>query len=290
MDKRSLLAIALTFVILIGWQALFVAPKQKQLARKEKDRAPRKAARRLDRRARRTGPRGGDASIRGHGSSRRGAAPAGAGAFSSSRRETSRGGANNGRDRHNEGRALERRAARSRASPSTRFKRKDGSPVELVPAEAEGGLALALLQNGEWKKLSGLGFEAFVDGAPVADSAARRARRGARDGGDPFQTPGALGRVRRKAAHVLSRRIQRRRQDRAQARRGDGAQRARIRSAGRAGSPRAKPISSWSRRSSRRSAWSGPSTTRCRWASSRRRRGARTTARSSGPGRGRNIS
>jgi len=173
MDKRSLMAIALTFVILIGWQAFFVAPQQKKLAAKratelrEKESADSLAA--LDRGVaeEETLAVSGAPDTR---SATPGAASAGASAF------LLPGGATTGEARitvvtdkmkvvlSSVGGEVE-----SVTFPS--FKRKDGSLVELVPAESEGGLALALLQNGEWKKLSALGFEAFVDGAPVADSA-----------------------------------------------------------------------------------------------------------------------
>jgi len=35
MDKRSILAIGVTFLILLLWQAVFIAPKQRELARKQ---------------------------------------------------------------------------------------------------------------------------------------------------------------------------------------------------------------------------------------------------------------
>jgi len=34
MDRRSLLAIVITFAILIGWEALYMAPKRNELARR----------------------------------------------------------------------------------------------------------------------------------------------------------------------------------------------------------------------------------------------------------------
>ncbi|MFA4946900.1 MAG: membrane protein insertase YidC [Candidatus Krumholzibacteriia bacterium] len=169
MDKRSLMAIGLTFVILIGWQVFYAAPQQKKLAAdraaevRVKERADSLAA--LERGV------AEEETLAVSGSpDTPGAAPAGTSAF------LLPGGATTVAARitivtdkmkvvlSSVGGEVESVAFAS-------FKRKDGSPVELVPAEAEGGLAIGLLQNGEWKKLSGLGFEAFVDGAPVADSA-----------------------------------------------------------------------------------------------------------------------
>jgi len=34
MDKRSFIAVALTFAILIGWQMLYVAPRQREAAQR----------------------------------------------------------------------------------------------------------------------------------------------------------------------------------------------------------------------------------------------------------------
>ncbi len=180
MDKRSLSAIALTFVILIGWQALYVAPQQKKLAAKravelrEKERADSLAALERGAAAEKTiavssppatpaapGAPPGAASI---------AASEGPGDFLLPGGETA-----------GEARitvvtdmmkvVLSSVGGEVESVTFGAFKKKDGSPVELVPAGADGGLALAVERNGEWKKLSGLGFEAYVDGVPVADSA-----------------------------------------------------------------------------------------------------------------------
>lgn len=185
MDKRSLMAIALTFVILLGWQAFFVAPQQKKLVAKraielrEKTRADSLAA--LERgvaeeetlavsgsRDTTTAPSG--AASDGSPAAALGAAKAGAGSFLQPRGDTvgvARITVVTDRMRV----VLSSVGGEVESVTFDAFKRKDGSSVELVPAEAEGGLSLALLQDGEWKKLSRLGFEAFVDGAPVVDSA-----------------------------------------------------------------------------------------------------------------------
>jgi len=167
MDRRSLLAIALTFVILIGWQALFVAPKQRELAKKraielrEKQRADSMAA-----------PAKGavdEDTLVAARTEETASAVAAAGDFLI-------GGGEVPATRV----TIETSAATIVLSSVggevesvtfKAFRKKDGSPVELVPAGSDGGLVIGLSQAGEWKKLSLLGFEAFVDGAAVVDSA-----------------------------------------------------------------------------------------------------------------------
>jgi YidC/Oxa1 family membrane protein insertase len=195
MDKRSLMAIALTFVILIGWQAFFVAPQQKKLDAKraaelrEKGRADSISALEREVAEEDTLAVSGAPDTA---SAAPVAAPAGSTGFFSPGGET---------------------AAPARITVVTEkmkvvltsaggevesvtfdsFRRKDGSPVELVPAEADGGLVLALQQNGEWKKLSGLGFEAFVDGVRVADSARVVLGEGRETAEILFRRPGPSG-------------------------------------------------------------------------------------------------
>jgi YidC/Oxa1 family membrane protein insertase len=171
------MAIGLTFVILIGWQVFFVAPQQKQLAAKraaelrEKQRADSIAA--LERGTAEEETlavaSSTDTASAAQGAER-GAAPAGTSAFFLPGGETT--GATRITVVTEEMKVvLSSVGGEVESVTFNGFKTKDGSPVELVPAEADGGLAFALLQNGEWKKFSGLGFETFVDGVPVADSA-----------------------------------------------------------------------------------------------------------------------
>jgi YidC/Oxa1 family membrane protein insertase len=169
MDKRSLLAIALTFLILIGWQALFVAPKQKEIARqrmtelREKERADSIAA--LS-----SGPAKEEAPAASQVPDTIPVMPASAPAF------LLPGGPAGAPARvtiATEEMTVVLSSAGGEVESVTfrQFKRRDHSPVELVPADAQGGLVLGLLQDGGWKKLSGLRFEALVDGVPVVDSA-----------------------------------------------------------------------------------------------------------------------
>ena len=154
-----------------------------------------------------------------------GAAVASAGAFLLPGGATIARGENNGR-RPTRCRSCSRAwAERSRASPSPSFKRKDGSAVELVPAEAEGGLALGSSAERRMEEALRARLRGVRRRRPRGGQRTRRARRGARKGGGPLQARGPLGRIRREAARVLSRRIRRRPHDRVQARRGDGGQR-----------------------------------------------------------------
>jgi YidC/Oxa1 family membrane protein insertase len=187
MDKRSILAIALTFVILLGWQALYVAPHQKKIAEqravelRERARADSLAA--LERAAAGedtiavSGPAAGRPAAPASGAAQGvapSAPPAGAGAFLLPGGEAAGVPAGEARVTvvteamtvvlTSVGGEVESVAFEA-------FKKKDGSHVELVPPGAEGGLSLSLQQNGQWVELSGLRFETFVDGVPVADSA-----------------------------------------------------------------------------------------------------------------------
>ncbi|MCX5754038.1 MAG: membrane protein insertase YidC [Candidatus Krumholzibacteria bacterium] len=177
MDKRSLMAIALTFVILIGWQAFFVAPQQKKLAAKramelrEKERADSLAAIERGVAEEETLAVSGLSDTLGAApSATSSAAPAGTSAFLLPGGDTIRAARVTVVTEKMKV-VLSSVGGEVESVTFASFKRKDGSLVELVPAGAEGGLSLALQRNGEWKTLAGLGFEAFVDGAPVADSA-----------------------------------------------------------------------------------------------------------------------
>ncbi len=171
MDKRSLLAIGLTFVILVGWQAFYAAPQQKKLAAqrvaelREKERADSIAA--LER-----GVAAEETLAVSGSSDTTNVAPLAAPASASAFLLPGAGTAGEARitvvtDKMKV--VLSSVGGEVESVTFDGFKRKDGSSVELVPEGAEGGLALGLLQNGEWRKLSGLSFEVFVDGAPVAD-------------------------------------------------------------------------------------------------------------------------
>lgn len=163
MDKRSLLAIVLTFAVLLGWQAFIVAPKQKEFARqkaielREKQLADSLTA--LER------PEEADTAV---------AAP---------RTADTLAAAPAAADETLFGEVAETREERVTVETGTmtvvltnaggeiagvtfkQFLKKDGSPVEIVPDTASGGLALSFREGDEWKRLSRAAFDAFIDGA-----------------------------------------------------------------------------------------------------------------------------
>ncbi|MDD4857938.1 MAG: membrane protein insertase YidC [Candidatus Krumholzibacteria bacterium] len=171
MDRRSLLAIALTFLILLGWQALFVAPKQRELALKrqieqrEAQRADSLAA--LERRAAKedTLP-----VARVQDTTRAATPVAGAATFlAAGEPESAPARITVVTEKMKV--VLSSEGGEVESVTFSEFKNRDGAAVEIVPPGAEGALVLGLQQDGVWKKLSRTGFETLVDGVSVADSA-----------------------------------------------------------------------------------------------------------------------
>ena len=168
MDKRSLLAIALTFVILFVWQALFVAPRQRESAQKrmmelrEKQRADSLA-----------GIGSGAATEETLAVARVEEAAAGAPSAGASSLLAGDDTIAHARitvltDKMSV--ALTSSGGEVESVTLKGFEKRDGSAVELIPEGAAGGLVLSLLRDGQWSKLSRLDFEAFIDGVPVDDS------------------------------------------------------------------------------------------------------------------------
>ena len=173
MDKRSILAIAITFLVLLLWQAVFIAPKQREFQRKqavelrEKKRADSLAA--IARgaalpetlaTAAKTAP------------PERAAAPAAAGesGFFFSGADTV-GGATITIVTDDVRAVLTSRGAELRRVELNHFLKKDKTPVEIIPDGKTGGFGLSFLRDGEWQGLSRLAFDAAVDGSAVKDSA-----------------------------------------------------------------------------------------------------------------------
>jgi YidC/Oxa1 family membrane protein insertase len=163
MDKRSLLAIVLTFAVMLGWYLVFVQPKQQEVAQRRMEQLREQAA--IDSLA--ALERAAADSVE---------APH-AEAVDESPVEAE----------FTEGAVTE--APPVRLSLETEeiivtlnstggeitsvrllgYTTKDGALVELVPAGAAGGFAVSLLEADEWRRLSGVGFEVFVDGVPASD-------------------------------------------------------------------------------------------------------------------------
>lgn len=175
MDKRSLLAIVLTLGVLVAWQAFYVEPKQREAAQVRERRATELA--RADSIAALERP-----------------APAETLAAATPDEDAARGAAaDTARARPSESAflspapgpaevlvavstgvsrvTLTSRGGEVASVTLPKFPRKDGSPVELVPPEARGGLGLELQRGGDWTPLGDAGFETYVDGVPVAADA-----------------------------------------------------------------------------------------------------------------------
>ena len=171
MDRRSLLAIVVTFVILIAWQAFFVAPKQREAAR-QKAVELREKAREDSLAALARGAEGTETPAA--------AVP----------RDTIRAAAPEkvtaefllpGGEAAHEAKitvvtdqmriVLTSAGGEIESVAFGEFLKRDGRPAGLIPAGAAGGMALNLLEEGQWKSTSHLQFEALVDGVAVGDSA-----------------------------------------------------------------------------------------------------------------------
>jgi YidC/Oxa1 family membrane protein insertase len=171
MDRRSLLAIAVTFLILLAWQAFFIAPKQREVARqravelREKERTDSLAV--VERGAAEAETL---AVAAGSDTMRAGAGMRGAAEFFLSGGEPAKEARITVITDHVRI-VLTSAGGEVKSIRLGGFVKRDGLPAELVPAGAEGGMALRLLEEGQWRSTSHLRFEAFVDGAPAADSA-----------------------------------------------------------------------------------------------------------------------
>jgi len=168
MDKRSLLAIVLTFVVLLMWQVLFVSPKQKELTRQRATELREKA--RTDSLAALERPEKSET-------------------LAVARDADTLGGEPADMPRELFSEDAETKAARITVETGTmqvvltgaggeiasvtlkEYLKKDGSPVELVPGAAAGGMALSFREGDEWRSLSRAGFDAFIDGERAPDGA-----------------------------------------------------------------------------------------------------------------------
>ncbi len=173
MDKRSILAIAVTFLVLLLWQAVFIAPKQREVQRKqvaqlmEKKRADSLAAvaRGTAREetlatAAKPAPRAAEATL----------AAAGESAFFFPGADTV-GGATITIVTDDLIAVLSSRGAELRRIALRHFLEKNKKAVEIIPAGKAGGFGVSFLRDGAWQGLSRLAFDAAVDGSAVKDSA-----------------------------------------------------------------------------------------------------------------------
>ena len=177
MDRRSLIAIVMTFVVLLTWQVFFIRPKQKEMTRRrveqareqsvtdslaaledtlvvgERDEAAAETGDRTEAKsAAESSPQPSDAS----------------GGFSSSEYvadvtvtvETEK--------------MLVRLTSIGGEIASVRLKEfttENGELVELIPQGNRGGFAISLRENGAWKSYSRISFKALLGGMAAEDGA-----------------------------------------------------------------------------------------------------------------------
>ncbi|MCU0638282.1 MAG: membrane protein insertase YidC [Candidatus Krumholzibacteria bacterium] len=173
MDKRSFLAIAVTFVILLAWQILYLGPRQKEVTARrsaamvEKARADSIAA--TERRGDETRAEAAEGDTAGAADSTEGvgtnAAPPESADFFANDPGT--------REKIitvDTGRMIVSLTSRGAEISSVRlpgFEKPAGGAVELVPVGARGGMALAVEKDGEWKSFSETIFDLTINGRPA---------------------------------------------------------------------------------------------------------------------------
>ncbi|MBN1163359.1 MAG: membrane protein insertase YidC [Candidatus Krumholzibacteriota bacterium] len=167
MDKRSLTAVLITFVILIVWQFLYVMPRQKaayqrrmeirreqalddSLSAREKEDAP--PAEEI-----RTEAEGEEATF-----AQTAPAPGRTAGFWAGPQEGEERELIITTDKMIV--TLSNRGGEITGIKLPEFKRKNGEPVEIIPAGARGGISISLDMEGREEKLAGHVFEATVDG------------------------------------------------------------------------------------------------------------------------------
>jgi len=173
MDKRTVIAVLLTFVVLVAWQMLYVGPKQKELVQKEQER---KQAAEVMERAR---PDSLSALERAEGGA---STAAGETAAQDERRpEAGRspisGSLSTGAPpveitvRTQTMRlVLSSLAADIREVELTGYERKNDGNVQLIPDEGWGGLAISLFDGVSWRRHTDAGYTAIVNGRRIMEA------------------------------------------------------------------------------------------------------------------------
>jgi YidC/Oxa1 family membrane protein insertase len=171
MDKRSILAIAITFLVLLLWQAIFIAPKQREYQRRQAvELQERKRADSLAALARAAAPAETLAATKPAAARPAAAVAPGAAGFFAAGADTTSGATITILTDELKA-VLSSRGGELRRVELLHFLEKNKKPVELIPAGASGGFELSFLENGAWQGLSRLAFDATVDGGAVRDSA-----------------------------------------------------------------------------------------------------------------------
>jgi len=172
MDKRSFIAVIVTFAILIGWQYLYMAPRQKEAARKRaaelRMRQAEDSLAALEAARQPSSEDGGAAS--GEVDRGRGEEYAETGAEEG---DVTPGEADEAEpveiaiDNGVMTAVLSSRGAELTGVELSGYERSGGGAVQLVPEGEVGAAALALLDDGRWRPLSARVFEVTIDGREV---------------------------------------------------------------------------------------------------------------------------
>ncbi|MBN2070796.1 MAG: membrane protein insertase YidC [Candidatus Krumholzibacteriota bacterium] len=176
MDKRSILAIAVTFAILLGWQMLYVAPRQKEAALRRavelREQAVADSLASLEAGSEYSAREGADEDLPAGGEKAEGEF------FESKAREGT--GRLFSPDDPAETRNFTVATEKMRVALSSlggeitsiklrEFARSDGGDVELVPEGAKGALSLYVEKDMERTGFSGARFDALVNGREIYD-------------------------------------------------------------------------------------------------------------------------
>jgi YidC/Oxa1 family membrane protein insertase len=172
MDKRTVIAVLLTFVVLVAWQMLYVAPKQKELAEqaREKKLSEEVERVRIDSLSALQGDEGGaDTAERETEAPQEQRpeieTPPAGGIFSTGappveitvRTQTMRV-------------MLNSLAADIREVELTGYERMNDGNVQLIPDEGRGGLAISLFDGVSWRRLTDAGYTAVVNGRRIMEA------------------------------------------------------------------------------------------------------------------------
>jgi len=168
MDKRTVIAVLLTFVVLVAWQMLYVAPKQKEIAQRRA--AEVMEGPRIDSLSALQGDGGGaDAAVREVETQEERRpeieTPPAVGMLSTGappveitvRTQTMRI-------------KLNSLAADIREVELTGYERMNGGNVQLIPDEGRGGLAISLFDGVSWRRLTDAGYKAVVNGRRIMEA------------------------------------------------------------------------------------------------------------------------
>jgi YidC/Oxa1 family membrane protein insertase len=168
MDKRTVIAVLLTFIVLLAWQSLYVAPRQREMARKRAA-ALREEAYQDSLAALVTGTEDTAAAVtvEREPAERRVEVPATQQAEAPDVEISPLEIAVRTADMRV---VLSNLGGEIRSVELFGFRKKDGSFVQLIPEGVSGGFAISLLEGETWTTQKGEGYEARINGRLVEES------------------------------------------------------------------------------------------------------------------------